>query len=304
MKQILLLTIAAVANGAVFETYYGTPRSPQPPAQEIRTSAPETAAPQPTQPTPPRVIDIGERTPQSPPPRVIETQPSAPRVIEIRPQQSAPTRSPQPRTPTQIRQTELESAPHGSFGWGGNYLIKATAGFSDLDRAVTVNTTNTGENVICTPTGRVIGQADTSKLGCSDSEKAFRFQLGFGYQLPDDGNYWLVEYAQGKSETKELAFDFYYTLPSLRIANTVPFIKIGTYLGYGDSEKLSPSSLGFVGGIGGYNYLTDAPRLRLEYGLDFSREEWLKIAHTYGDEYWRDTRWHLYIGLAYRFGVE
>ncbi|MDR3347151.1 MAG: hypothetical protein LBN32_00915 [Helicobacteraceae bacterium] len=286
MRILCFLLFVAWAEAAVFETYYSAdkpPKTVQPPAQ---TSPSKTVQP---------IVQT--------PARVIETKPIAPPKSNPSGQNIVPTFRQPARSPTTpiVRFSTKERAPHGAFALGGNYLVKVSTGLSALRREVSVETSNSMERVICTPTGKTIGEANGDTLECSENDARFRWQIGIGYQLANEGNFWALEYGAADSETKELLFSFAYTMPSLKTWNTIPFIKLGAIAGFGDSEKYSPSSLGFLAEIGGYNYLNDSNSVRLEYGLNFSRSQWLRIEHSYGKEYWTDNRWYLYLGATYRF---
>jgi hypothetical protein len=279
---ITLLAIS-FANAATFETYYGTdrPDSPQSatqapaPREPFRVNAP---AAQPQTPA--------TQTPQN------AVQPRTPAAREAQ--------APVSIAPFQTRRTVLTAAPHGVFGLKGNYLLRASVGFSSLERKVSVDTLGGGQAVYYRPKNKFMGYSNGKTLTYDDDETRWRYQLGVGYQLPNEGNFWYLEYARAK-ETSELDGSFAISLPSLRIENVIPYVKLGVNLGFSDSEGISPSSLGVLLGAGGYNYLNDAKSVRLEYGLDYSRTEWLPIPHGYGDEKWTDTLWHIYFGAAYRF---
>jgi hypothetical protein len=261
------LAIAA-ASAAQFETYYSSDRPAAPQAPSARE--PFTVV----------------RPPQN---------------AQDRPSAAARTQSnPAAQPPFQTRRRVLTAAPHGHFGLGGSFLIRASVGFSALDRKVSVDTLGGGEAVYYRPTDTLMGYSNGGKLKHDDRDTRWRYQLGVGYQLPNEGNFWYLEYAYA-DETRELDASYALSLPSLRVANTIPYIKFGANLGFGDSQKNSPSSFGVLLGFGGYNYLNDARSFRLEYGADYSRTEWLPIAHPYGDEDWIDNLWHIYLGASYRF---
>ena len=174
-------------------------------------------------------------------------------------------------------------------------------GYTSRSRTVEVETNATGASVYYRPDHHYMGVANGSTLSHSVTESHIRYSLAFGYQLPNEGNFWYVEYAQAAADTKELLFSYAVSLPSMTFANTIPFVKIGALIGYGDNERYSPSSFGLLAGVGGYNYCGRTRKFRLEYGLDFLRTEWLPINHEYGSEEWTDNVWYLYMGAAYKF---
>jgi hypothetical protein len=270
---LVFLAVWTVVDGALFETYYGNPGdAPQPP----RTPQPAPKTPQPSsQP----------QTQQ--PPQIVRTSPAPFRA------QSAP----QTRRPVRF----LNAAPHGNFDWKTDYIVRVTTGFWHLNRKVSVKTSPTGGAVYYRPTRSYMGVADGNTLTHNASETEFRAQAGFGAQLPDEGNYYLLEFGYAGSEIKELIASYAVTMPNRQFFNTIPFFKAGALLGYGDSEGLSPSSFGVLLGVGGYNYVGESRRFRLEYGIDLARTEWLAINKSYGNEEWTDITWHVYIGAAFKF---
>ncbi|MDR0746847.1 MAG: hypothetical protein LBE89_03020 [Helicobacteraceae bacterium] len=278
---LVFLAAWAVVEGALFETYYGNPGdAPQPP---------RTPLPQPQQPQPQRQQPQQPQQPQS--------QPQQLQIIRTSPAPFRAESAPPTRRPVRV----LNAAPHGNFDWKTDYIIRVTTGFWRLDRDVSVKTSPTGSGVYYRPTHSYMGIADGSTLTHSAGETEFRAQVGVGAQLPNEGNYWLLEFGYAGSEIKELIASYAVTIPSRQFFNTIPFLKAGALLGYGDSEGLSPSSFGVLLGAGGYNYIGQSRRLRLEYGIDLARTEWLTINKSYGREEWTDITWHIYIGAAYKF---
>ncbi|MDR2152664.1 MAG: hypothetical protein LBO72_07580 [Helicobacteraceae bacterium] len=267
MFGALALTLAA--NAAQFDTYYSSDRPATPQAPAARE---------------PFTIN---RAPQAP-----AAQNKAPNV--------KPQSDPIIRAPFQTSKRTLSAAPHGHFGLNGSFLIRASVGFGALDRKVSVDTLGGGEAVYYRPTNTFMGYANGGRLKHDDRDTRWRYQLGAGYQLPNEGNFWYLEYAYAE-ETREIDASYALSLPSARIANTIPYIKFGANVGFSDSKKHAPSSFGVLLGIGGYNYLNAAKSFRLEYGADYSRTEWLPISRAYGDEEWTDNLWHIYLGAAYRF---
>ncbi|MDR2033553.1 MAG: hypothetical protein LBP89_02850 [Helicobacteraceae bacterium] len=275
---MLCFLSASLVYAATFDTYYSTdrPDAPQAPAPKAPFSV---NTPAPSAPQTPSV----SRQPAQTPARV------------------QPRQEPISREPFRTRKTVLSAAPHGVFGLKGDFLLHASVGFSSLAREARVDTRNTGESVYYRPTNDYMGVANGSTLTHNDDDTKWRYQVGIGYQLPNDGNFWYFDYAYDADETRELDCSFAWSLPSLAIANTIPYIKFGANIGFGDSQKYAPSSFGVLLGVGGYNYLNDAKSFRLEYGVDYSRTEWLPIRHNYGNEEWIDDLWHIYLGAAYRF---
>ncbi|MDR1450945.1 MAG: hypothetical protein LBI57_01230 [Helicobacteraceae bacterium] len=274
IKWILCAFAIATANAALFETYYSSDRSDEPIKNNPAAQPPFNVGPPPQ--TSPRQ-DAG----------------TAPRAVSPTPRQE-----PSPRAPFRTRR--LAAAPHGSFALGGAFLLRASVGFASLDRQVSVDTLGGGEAVYYRPENAFMGYSNGATLKHNDQDARWRYQFGVGYQLPNEGNFWYLDYANS-DETQELDASFAFSLPSARVANTIPYIKIGANIGFGDSRGAAPSSFGVLLGVGGYNYLNDAKSFRIEYGVDYSRTEWLPISHRYGDEEWIDNLWHIYLGAAYRF---
>ncbi|GHV59834.1 hypothetical protein FACS1894103_4050 [Campylobacterota bacterium] len=283
---IAVVALCAVANAALFETYHSNDQQQTQPAP-----APRQPPQQPT-PLPPF------RTAPAPAPTPAPTPAPNP-VIRTVPAVQQPAVQPTVQPP--LRQRIFDSAPHGTFDWKGNFLGKAAIGYASRSREVAVDTKNTGASVYYRPDHYYMGVANGGTLTHSVTESHIRYSLAFGYQLPDEGNFWYLEYAQAAADTKELLFTYAVSLPSMQFANTIPFLKVGALIGYGDSQRYSPSSFGLLAGVGGYNYWGNSRRLRLEYGLDFSRTQWLPINHNYGSEKWTDNLWFLYIGATYKF---
>ncbi|MDR2904820.1 MAG: hypothetical protein LBU73_02565 [Helicobacteraceae bacterium] len=311
----LLFALAGMdMDAAIFETYYGgannaspnqtTPPQQNQPAQITRPPF----APRNQQNEAPRVIGISPVETQNQQSARQNPQNEAPRVIGISPvesqnRQNAAAQSPAraPFNPPQNRLIARTAAPHGHFDLGGNFLARGGAGYSRLNRRVRVKTANANDvPVYYKPNGDLIGLTDGGDLTYRDRESRLRFFGGAGYQFKDDGNFWYAEYAR-EGELRAFDLTFAITAPSMPIGNTILFFKIGAEIGYSDSEKRSPSSLGFKVGFGGYNYLGDARHWRLEYDADYTRSEWLAIPHNYGKEVWEDSLWRLNLALAYKF---
>ncbi len=152
------------------------------------------------------------------------------------------------------------------------------------------------------PDNSEIGTADGSGNTLTHAVESFLFrpQIGLGYQWPGEGNFLTLDFYSLK-EVQETLVQFHYTLPSWRVNTSIPFLKLGVGLSHTDSEGLSPTALSWSLGLGAYHALSGSQSWRLEYGLDYTRREWLSINHHYGQESWSDRDWHLYLGTAWRF---
>lgn len=202
-------------------------------------------------------------------------------------------------TPT-LRKRTVDKLPSFYFGWTGNHIVRLSAGFVKQSRDVKVKTTNSGDDVYYKPKNHLMGSADGSTLSYTANDLFFRPQIGYGYQLAFDGNFWTVDYYK-TNNISELLFNYSVTFPKRRIASAIPYVKGIAGIGYVDSEGFSPTSLSFGVGVGAYHYLDKKLKTRIEYGIDYTMREWLGIDHSYGKEEWSDQEAHLYIGIVYRF---
>lgn len=224
-------------------------------------------------------------------PRVVPQPAPQPAIRRAQP----PVAAPQP-----VRRTASRHAPAGYFGWGGNWLVRVSGGVVPQSRSVQVDTRNTGVPVRYTPDNTLMGTADGSTLTHKAEDLLFRFQAGVGYQLPNDGNFWMLDlYSAG--DLQETLLSYAWTFPQHVFGGSIPYVKAIGGIGHVDAEGLAPTSFSLGIGAGAYNWLDTAKTWRLEYGLDLARREWLAIEHTYGSEEWIDIDWHLYLGAAWRF---
>ena len=236
--------------------------------------------------------------PQQPAPSPAPVQ--APPIRRIEPPAQAPRPALQP--PAAPARPAVRGIRSGHFGWNGDWLVRASLGAVAQSRSVTVETADlaTNDEVYYRPDNKLMGTADGSVLTHDATDLLFRLQLGLGYQMPGEGNFWLIElYSAG--DLQETLFSYAWTLPGYTFSGSIPYLKALVGMGHVDAEGLSPTSLSFGVGAGAYNWLTRTRNWRLEYGLDLTRREWLPIEHNYGPEAWVDTEWHLYLGTAWRF---
>lgn len=233
-----------------------------------------------------------------------QTPPKAPQPAVRATPKATPRVAPKVQTPPQnapvVRQRVVARIPSFYFGWTGNFFVRASAGFVRQDRSVSVKTINNGDAVYYKPKNHFMGTANGSKLTYDTSELFFRPQIGVGYQLINEGNFWSLDY-YNTGDVSELLFNYAFTFPQRRIATAIPYVKLIGGVGHTDSEGFSPTTFSLGVGVGAYHYIDRNSKFRLEYGVDYSRREWLPIKHSYGNEDWIDHEAHLYMGAAYKF---
>lgn len=271
----LLLLISSLFSAQFKEYYQGNE------PQGVEPQRAQTPAPQRT-PTPQRAP---VQQPAQQPAKVVQPQPVA---------QTPPANQPQ------IVQRQVAYIPPFYFGWKGNFLIKASAGAVRESRSVSVKSHNTGQDVYYKPKNKYLGKADGSELSYEDSELFFRPQIGVGYQMINEGDFWTLDYSFAE-DISELLINYNFTFPERRISTAVPYIRLLAGVGHTNSAGTNATSLSFGLGAGAYHYISANSRFRLEYGVDFARREWLPINHDYGKEEWVDLDLHLYLGVAYKF---
>lgn len=209
------------------------------------------------------------------------------------------TQTAQP-TPVVQRRPTIASAPTAHFGFGGNWFVRASVGAVSQSRAVSVQTDTSGVDVYYKPDNTLMGMAEGNTLTHNANELFFRPQIGFGYQWPREGNFWTLDFYT-TSDLQETLLNYAWTLPSRAFSSTIPYLKLIGGVGHVDAEGLAPTSFSVGAGAGAYNWLDNTRHWRLEYGIDYTRREWLPINHSYGIEEWVDSEWHLYLGTAWRF---
>lgn len=235
--------------------------------------------------------------PQQPAP-----QPQQPVIRRVQPPAQTPVQQTRPAAPLPAAAPRriVREAPAGHFGFGGNWLVRGAFATVAQSRLVSVATRDTSDEVYYKPGNKLMGTADGSTLTHTAGDLLFGFQLGAGYQLPRDGNFWFLDFSSA-GDTQELLLSFAWTLPRYAFSGSIPYVKALGGIGHVDAEGLAPTAFSLGLGIGAYNWLTAQRNWRLEYGLDLTRREWLPIRHDYGNEEWVDNEWRLYLGAAWRF---
>lgn len=189
---------------------------------------------------------------------------------------------------------------HMFLGSVGRYYAGIEFGQTNLSRAVTLNSTNTGEILMRTDTKDDLGTADGSTYKYNQGLQYNRLSVVGGFQERKTGDFYQVSYY-----TNDLVQDVLLTLGySYKkfgykyLYGSIPFLKIDAGFGHTGTANGLPTNYSLGLGIGAYKNLKN---FQLKAAFAYQKRNWFYLDKDIGKEKWEDTETTFYVGGAYFF---
>lgn len=222
--------------------------------------------------------------------RVIKRKKRVKRVKKVR----------KPKIIAEKNEPKKEIEYHMFLGTVGRYYAGIEFGQTNLSRAVTLNSKNTGDELYQSDTGKYIGMANGDTYSYNQGLQYNRLAIMAGFQEQKTGDFYQLSYY-----TNDLVQDVLLTLGySYKkfgykyMLGSIPFLKLDAGFGHTGTTNGMPTNYSLGLGIGGYKNLKN---YQIKAAFAYQKRNWFYLDKDIGKEKWEDSETTFYIGASYFF---